>query len=256
MKNTIPPISVQLYSVREASTKDFDQVLDLIAKIGFKGVEPFNLFFKSPADFKKQVNDLGMEVSSTHFPWANRSRDIGKVADIVNTLGLSRVPGGFGPDDFKDMDTLKRTIDSTQHLVDALKPYDMTLFLHNHYWEFQPIDGRTGYHYLQDAVPDVEFEIDTYWAANSGNNDPAAEVARVRERTPLAHIKDGPLIRDQPHVAVGSGAMDFKAIFAAVDPEVFEWAVVELDNCATDMFTALALSYKFLTENNMATGNG
>jgi hypothetical protein len=31
---------------------------------------------------------------------------------------------------------------------------------------------------------------------------------------------------------------------------------VELDNCATDMFTALALSYKFLTENNMATGNG
>lgn len=172
MKNTIPPISVQLYSVREASTKDFDQVLDLIAKIGFKGVEPFNLFFKNPADFKKQVNDLGMKVSSTHFPWANRSRDIGKVADIVNTLGLSRVPGGFGPDDFKDMDTLKRTIDSTQHLVDALKPYDMTLFLHNHYWEFQPIDGRTGYHYLQDAVPDVEFEIDTYWAANFGNNDP------------------------------------------------------------------------------------
>ena len=35
MTTTIPPISVQLYSVREASTKDFDQVLDLIAKIGY-----------------------------------------------------------------------------------------------------------------------------------------------------------------------------------------------------------------------------
>ena len=46
MTTTIPPISVQLYSVREASTKDFDQVLDLIAKIGFKGVEPFNLFLR------------------------------------------------------------------------------------------------------------------------------------------------------------------------------------------------------------------
>ena len=116
MTTTIPPISVQLYSVREASTKDFDQVLDLIAKIGFKGVEPFNLFFKTPEDFKKRVNDLGMEVSSTHFPWVNRSRDIGQVADIVNTLGLSRVPGGFGPDDFKDMDALQRTIDTTQKL--------------------------------------------------------------------------------------------------------------------------------------------
>lgn len=255
MTNTTPPISVQLYSVREASSKNFDQVLDLIAKIGFKGVEPFNLFFKSPADFKKQVNDLGMEVSSTHFPWATRSRDISQVADIVSTLGLSRVPGGFGPDDFKDMEALKRTIDTTQNLVDALKPYDMTLFLHNHYWEYQPVNGRPAYHYLQDAVPDVEFQIDTYWAANFGNNDPAAEVYRVRERTPLAHIKDGPLVKDQPHVAVGGGKMDFEAIFAAVDPNVFEWAVVELDNCATDMFTALAMSYKYLIKNNMATGN-
>ena len=40
------------------------------------------------------------------------------------------------------------------------------------------IDGRPGYHYLQDAVPEVEFEIDTYWAANFGNNDPAAELSR------------------------------------------------------------------------------
>ena len=49
--------------------------------------------------------------------------------------------------------------------------------------------------------------------------------------------------------------MDFEAIFAAVDPNVFEWAVVELDNCATDMFTALAMSYNYLIKNNMATGN-
>jgi sugar phosphate isomerase/epimerase len=241
--------------VREASSKNFDQVLELVAKIGFKGVEPFNLFGKSPADFKQQVNDLGMQVSSTHFPWVTRSPDITQVADVVKTLGLTRVPGGFGPDDFKDMDAVKRTIDTTQQLVEALKPYDLTLFLHNHYWEYDPIEGRPGYHYLQDAVPEVEFEIDTYWAANFGKNDPAAELARVKERTPLAHIKDGPLVKDQPHVAVGSGKMDFQAVFAAVDPNVFEWAVVELDSCATDMFTALALSYKYLTENNMATGN-
>ena len=255
MTTTTPPISVQLYTVREASSKNFDQVLELVAKIGFKGVEPFNLFGKSPADFKQQVNDLGMQVSSTHFPWVTRSPDITQVADVVKTLGLTRVPGGFGPDDFKDMDAVKRTIDTTQQLVEALKPYDLTLFLHNHYWEYDPIDGRPGYHYLQDAVPEVEFEIDTYWAANFGKNDPAAELARVKERTPLAHIKDGPLVKDQPHVAVGSGKIDFQAVFAAVDPNVFEWAVVELDSCATDMFTALALSYKYLTENNMATGN-
>ncbi|HAL42365.1 MAG TPA: hypothetical protein DCP57_07960, partial [Gammaproteobacteria bacterium] len=76
----IVPISVQLYSVREASAENFDQVLDVISRIGFKGVEPFNLFGKRPADFRRQVEDLGMQVSSTHFPWVNRSPDIGKVA--------------------------------------------------------------------------------------------------------------------------------------------------------------------------------
>ena len=252
MTNTTPPISVQLYSVREASSKNFDQVLDLIAKIGFKGVEPFNLFFKRPADFKQQVNDLGMEVSSTHFPWATRSRDISQVADIVSTLGLSRVPGGFGPDDFKDMDALKRTIDTTQNLVDALKPYDMTLFLHNHYWEYQPINGRPAYHYLQDAVPDVEFQIDTYWV-NTGGGDAAQIVESLGERAPLLHIKDGSCEQDSDMVAVGEGKMDFAPIVEA-SHGTSDWLIVELNRCATDMMEAVEKSYNYLTQNDLARG--
>ena len=36
MTTTTPPISVQLYSVREASLENFDRVLELIAKIGLR----------------------------------------------------------------------------------------------------------------------------------------------------------------------------------------------------------------------------
>ena len=38
MSTKIVPISVQLYSVRDASAENFDQVLDIIARLGFKGV--------------------------------------------------------------------------------------------------------------------------------------------------------------------------------------------------------------------------
>jgi sugar phosphate isomerase/epimerase len=255
MSTNIPPISVQLYTLREASTEDFDGVLEKLSLLGFKGVEPFNLFGKTPAAFKQQVNDLGMAVSSTHFPWTNRSDSITTVVDVVQALGLSRAPGGFGPDDFKDMEAVKRTIEATAHFVEALKPHGISLFLHNHYWEYDLIDGRPGYHYLQDAVPEVEFEIDTYWAANFGNNDPAEEISRVKSRMPLIHVKDGPLIKGESHVAVGSGKMDIPALFDAVDPDVFEWAVVELDQCDTDMLTAVAKSYRYLTDNNLAQGN-
>ena len=255
MSTNIPPISVQLYTLREASQEDFDTVLEKVALLGYKGVEPFNLFGKSAAEFKQQVNDLGMQVSSSHFPWVNRSDSIEQVVEVIQALGLTRAPGGFSPDEFKDMDSVKRSIDTTAKFVDALKPHGLTLFLHNHFWEFNLIDGRPGYHYLQDAVPEVEFEIDTYWAANFGNNDPAAEITRVKSRTPLLHVKDGPLKKNESHVAVGSGKMDIPALFEAVDPDVFEWAVVELDQCDTDMMTAVAASYRYLTSNNLAQGN-
>ena len=72
---------------------------------------------------------------------------------------------------------------------------------------------------------------------------------------PYAHIKDGSLEPKQPNVSAGNGKIDIPSIFAAVNPEVFEWAIVEFDACATDMMTAVAESYQYLTNNNLAEGN-
>ncbi len=104
-------------------------------------------------------------------------------------------------------------------------------------------------------MPDVEFEIDTYWAANFGQCDPAAEIARVRTRTPLMHIKDGPLQQGAANVTLGTGRMDIASLFAAADPDILEWAIIEFDSCDTDMMSAIADSYTFLTHNHLAQGN-
>ena len=254
MSKFTPPISVQLYTLREESAKNFDRILSQLAEIGYQGVEPFNLYGKTPREFRSQVENLGMEISSTHFPWMNRVEDVGQAADIIQEMGLKRAPGGFGPNDFKDMDSIKRTIETTADLVERLKPYGITLCLHNHWWEYNKIDGQIGYHYLQNQVSEVEFEIDTYWAANFGQCDPAEEIRRVNSRTPLIHVKDGPLTKDHANVAVGDGTMDIPALFDAADQDVLEWAVVELDKCDGDMFAAVAQSYNFLTNNNLTSG--
>lgn len=249
------PISVQLYSLRDACQTGFDGVQERLSELGYAGVEPFHLFDKTPQNFVNQVQDLGMGVSSTHTHWINRADSIQAVVDTAGALGLSPVPGGFGPDDFKDAESLAATIEATQTYVDALKPHGMTLFLHNHYWEFNVIGEQIAYHQLQDAVPDVEFELDTYWAANFGQCDPAEELARIADRAPLLHIKDGPLVRDQADVAVGQGKMDIRAIFNRACSDVLEWAIVELDSCDTDMMSAVAESYTYLTTHNLAKGN-
>jgi sugar phosphate isomerase/epimerase len=251
----VTPVSVQLYSLREASEQDFDAVLEELAAIGYAGVEPFNLFGKSPREFREQVESLGMRVSSSHTPWANRS-PANEVVEALAELGLNRAIGGFMPDDFKDLDAVRRTADTCQGLIDQLGPQGIELAIHNHWWEFALMDGRPAMHHLAEMVPDLHYELDTYWAANFGACDPAQELARIASKAPLLHIKDGPLEKKQPMVAVGQGKVDIAAVIAAADPETVEWLVVELDACATDMMTAIRESYEYLTGNGLAEGRG
>ena len=248
------PISAQLYSLRGESSRNFDQVLERLAAIGYKGVEPFNLHGKTPEQFRARVEDLGMVVSSSHHPWANRA-STSEVVDTIGALGLGRAGGGFEADDFKDMDAVKRTADTVNGIIDALAPYGIDLFLHNHWWEFAPIEGKLGFRHIAERCPNVLFEVDTYWAANFGTVDVAAEVANVKDRAPLLHIKDGPLAKGAAHVAVGDGKMNIAGVLQAADPEVLEWVIVELDACDTDMMTAVERSYHYLTANGLALGN-
>jgi sugar phosphate isomerase/epimerase len=247
------PISVQLYSLREAAAKDFIGVLKAVSAIGYVGVEPAGLYDIKPADFLKIVSDLGLVVSSNHGPWPNRN-NIKEVIDTTLALKLKTAIGGFGPDDFKTLDAIKATADTVNFMIDQLAPAGITLALHNHYWEFNTIDGRLAYDYLLDLCPRVKIELDIYWAANFGACNPAEQIRRLQDRTVLLHVKDGTLVRDVPHVAVGSGKMDIPACIAAADLNRVEWLVVELDSCATDMREAVAASYRYLTANRLARG--
>lgn len=247
------PISVQLYALRAESVTNFMDVLQSMADIGYAGVEPFNLFGFEPTEFKKVVEDLGMKVSSSHHPWANRS-NISELVDTVSALGLTRAAAGFGPEDVKDADAVKQTVETINTLTEELAQHDLQLFLHNHWWEFVPVEGELPYHTFYRECPLVQFEVDTYWASNFGACDVPEEVARVRSRAPLLHIKDGPLEQNEAHVAVGQGKMDIRGTIEAADPDVLEWVIVELDACDTDMTTAIAESYTYLTEEGLAQG--
>ena len=99
------------------------------------------------------------------------------------------------PDDFADLDAVRRTAETCQSLIDQLQPQGIELAIHNHWWEFELMDGRPAMHHLTELVPDLRYELDTYWAANFGACDPAEELARIAGKAPLLHIKDGPLAR-------------------------------------------------------------
>lgn len=246
------PISVQLYSVREAAAQDFPGVLRQIADIGYKGVEFAGLHGMAPAEVRKVVDDLGLEVSSVHMPLPTKET-AAQIIDECKALGAPRLATGpGGPLD--TMDNVLAAADRLNAAVEALEGSGIAFGLHNHWAEFEPVDGVLPEDVLLAKVPGMFAQLDVYWIA-VGGPDPVETVARLKDRTPLLHVKDGMIEPKQPHTAVGKGVLDIPAIVKAADPDVLEWLIVELDSCATDMMQAVADSYRYLVDEGLGYGN-
>ena len=248
------PIALQLYSLREAMAKDFENIVKRVADIGYPAVETAGFPGTTPAVAGKLFKDLGLEVCSAHMPLPIGEKKQ-EVIDTMNVLGCKRIIAGFGPDQFKTGDLIKASCAKFNEASAAAKANGMCFGIHNHWWEFDhQIDGLYPEDILLAADPSVFAELDVYWAA-CGGADAAVQVARLKDRAPLLHIKDGMVEPRQPHTAVGAGALNMPAIIGAADPDVLEWVIVELDSCATDMMEAVAESYRYLVGKGLASGN-
>ncbi len=266
------PISLQLYTLRDEAAKDFPAVLRRVAEIGYKGVESAGFYGFTPREFRKMVEDLGMVVSSSWTPAVNLD-SIQEVIEAFGELGTNLAVTGYGREQFATLDEIKRTAETVTLLKSQLAEGGITLAIHNHAWEFERIDGRLKQEIFAELCPGVQFELDTYWATNFGENDAADMVRRFAKQCPLLHIKDGPMAppnmtRDaktrklEPApganttlLPVGSGGNDIRGILAAMDPAVTQWLIVEQDNSDTDMFECVEKSYRYLIENGLAAGN-
>lgn len=249
----VKPISVQLYSVREAAGKDFPGTLRRIAEMGYAGVEFAGLHGHSAKEIARIVKDLGMVSSSAHVGMPTKE-NIDQLVDDARTLGYKFLVTGFGPDDMKTEDGIKACIEKFARAAETVKPHGLTLTMHNHWWEFdRTFGGKTPYEMILAAVPDMASELDIYWSTHGGADTP--QVVRTwGKRIPLLHVKDGDLTEKKVHKAVGDGKVPIKTIVEAADEKVLEWLVVELDACDTDMFEAVAKSYQWLVRSGLGKG--
>ncbi len=262
------PLAVQLYSLRQYAEKDFVGVLKRVAEIGYKAVEPAGFWNLKPAEFKKVIDDLGLKMYSSHSPWARNVEGLSEIIDTLGVLGLKNCVCGYGPDDFKDLDKIKATAENTNKMQEKLAEAGITLFQHNHYWEFERIDGKLKYDYYLEYCPDIKFQIDSFWSTNKGTEDAVEMLKRYADRTILLHMKDGICTQKAGGGEMVNGLLDMKidllplgtgslpiGDIVAAAPESVGSIVVELDYCEVEMWKAIEESYRFMTSNGFAEGN-
>jgi sugar phosphate isomerase/epimerase len=251
---TSPPISVQLYTLRDQTAVDFPGVLARLGAKGYAGVELAGLSGLSAAQLAAALTAAGIGLSSAHIG-LTVDGGFDAALDLHQSLGCDTVVIPSLPHDaFSNLDDIRASADRVNAAAGAARSRGLTLGYHNHWWELAPLsDGRPALCHLFDHLaPDVIAEVDIYWV-QVGGADPKEVVVDLGSRVGLVHVKDGPADGpSSPMVAVGDGVIDIAGVLAAA-PNA-RWHIVELDRCATDMFEAVERSYDYLVGNGYSRG--
>jgi len=248
------PIALQLYTLRDRLTQDFEGTVRSVAGLGYLGVETANIFGDSPASAARLFRELGLTVMGAHSPMPLGDQKQ-EVLDTLSALDCKRLIVAWQPPEmYKSLDGIKSICDSLNEGAAVAKANGLQLGYHNHWFEYQPVEGRIPVDVMLEYLdPPVFFEVDVYWVQTAGQN-PAEIVRRLGARAPLLHIKDGPCQIESPMTALGEGVMDLPEVVAAGAVST-EWLVVELDRCATDMLEAVRKSYHYLIGKGLGRGN-
>src|SRR5262245_61115517 len=132
MASASPPISVQLYSLREEVAVDFPAVLARLGAKGYTGGELAGFGDLTPARLGIELASAGLVVSSAHVGYA-RPDDFAAALDEHQSLGCdTAVVPAMRADGFEDLDAVRRTAERINRLVDVARAHGMTLGYHNH----------------------------------------------------------------------------------------------------------------------------
>ena len=239
-------IALQLYTVRQLAADDLAGTLQAVAAAGYRAVELAGLPDTASDELARLLGEAGVRPVASHEGIERLRADVTAVADRLEEVGCSRVIVPWMPEEDR------RTTDDVRRFAAELGTYAVTLAergmrlgYHNHSFEFEPLDGTTVWDVLlAELPPDVEFELDVYWAA-VGGRDPVAEIRANPDRIRLLHMKDMAPGAEPHDAPAGDGTLPFPAIVEAARSAGVEWFVAEQDEPA-DALDDIGRAFSYL----------
>lgn len=248
-------IYIQLYSVRDDIKADYAGTIAKVAEMGYTGVETAGyadgkFYDLSPADFKKSIEDVGMQVLSSHtarpladsipatnwdevWAWWDTAIQAHKEAGMKYIVTpWMKVPATLAD--------LQAYCDYYNQIGERCNAAGLKFGYHNHAFEFEEIEGQLMYDYmLQNTDPaKVFFQMDVYWVGEGGKN-PVDYFNNYPGRFELLHIKD--------ELELGkSGKVDFESIYNNATTAGAKYMIVEVERYTGTPFEGVKESYDFL----------
>lgn len=261
---SIDNVGLQLYTIRDQIKQDTQGALKKVADAGYKLLELADytdgkFYGYSPSEFRTMVNDLGMQVISSHITVENTENinvDPRKIAEDHAVLGSKYALKAWVESGSRSLDNFKKMVEQLNDFAEKTKGSGVKFGYHNHNFEFANVDGKIPYYdiILPGLNKDLALELDLFWVTKAGQ-DPVEIFKKYPGRFELFHVKDM-FTKQEPFydtegvkdfAPVGEGLIDFKRIFAENDMAGVKYLFVEQDSTPdNNPFVAIKKSYNNL----------
>lgn len=246
----------------------FEKVKDAgLSYFELSQVDMTDEFIQKTLDAEKSTGVTVMSTSCNYDPLFGPNskgldlvRDLDKIIDVNHKLGVTYVRDSLMPRGcIHSEEGFHKAAETFNKYGKILKENGLKLYYHNHHFEFEKFNGKTGYDILIDETdPEyVGFEIDVHWVQRGGKN-PVDYIKKLNGRCDMVHLKDyrivmpdiEPSAQELLHkeqciqfAEIGEGTLDMPAIIRASLESGAKYLPIEQDSCyGKDPFDCIKLS--------------
>jgi sugar phosphate isomerase/epimerase len=247
-------VGLQLYTLRDTIGKDPKGVLQKVSKFGYKDLETYGyndgkIFGLDFQEFCKYVKGLGMKVTSGHYglnmikgdTWVKAVEDAKKNGQKFMVVPYINEP------DRKTIDAYKGICEDLNKAGEVCNKYGIRFGYHNHAFEFENLDGQVPFDVMLKELDhkNVGIELDIFWVVNAGH-DPIKYFAKHPGRFEQWHVKDMDKSDRNRNADVGTGSIDYKAIFAQAKLSGMKRWYVEQESYPGDPMDSVGASANYM----------
>jgi len=234
------PVGFQVYTIREMLVKDFSGTLEMMAKLGYQGVEMCSppgyitsgfepLVKMKPEIMRKIITNAGLMCESSHFTFGELKDNLGERIEYSKKLGLKQmICSSFWLPKEATMPDWLKACDQLNEIGLKTKNAGIQLGFHNHHMEFEKIDGELIYDSLLKQFDPELIKMQFQVAVISVGYKASDYFLKYPGRFISAHLADWSTAENK-QVAVGKGIVDWGEFYNAAEIGGVKNFFVEMD---------------------------
>jgi sugar phosphate isomerase/epimerase len=227
------PIALQLYSVREDCARDLPGTIEAVADMGYEGVEFAGYYDRSAEELRKLLDDSGLKCCGSHIGLDTLLGDeLERTVEFNQTLGNKHlIVPGLSEEYTGSREGWRKAADTFNAIAERLKPTGCVTGYHNHWVEFQELDGELPWDvFFGGTVDEVVMQFDTGNALHGGAEAPPF-LKKYPGRAKTVHLKEYSGSYDK--ALIGEGDVPWQTIFELCETiGGTEWYIVEQESYA------------------------